>query len=107
MKEVAGNLRTGRSMDWTGASFEYLTPAQLRRRGLPPGILIAGAAPHTAAARAGLEGGLLVAVNGQQIDNSLGSYCDAMQSSGARRAATFSVLSPGKAKPRQVRLALE
>jgi S1-C subfamily serine protease len=107
VKQVAGKLRTGRSMDWTGASFEYLTPAQLRRRGLPPGILIAGAAPRTAADRAGLQGGLLVAVNGQPIDNSLGSYCDAMQSTGAGRSVTFSVLPKGRARPRPIRLPLE
>ena len=84
VRKVAGRLRTGRSSNWTGASFEYLTPAQLRERDLPPGILIAGAAPGTAARRADLEGAMLVAINGQPIDNSLASYCDAMQGTAGR-----------------------
>jgi S1-C subfamily serine protease len=107
VREVAGRLRDGRSLAWTGASFRYLTPAQLRRRELPPGILIAGAAPGTAAARADLAGALLVAVDGQRIDNSLASYCDAMQVAGAGGAVTYSVLRTGATRPQRVRLALE
>jgi putative serine protease PepD len=107
VREVTGELRKGQSMAWTGASFEYLTPAQLRARSLPSGILIAGAAPGTAAARADLAGALLVAVNGQRIDNSLAGYCDVMQGAAAGRAVTYSVLRPGATRPRQVRLALQ
>jgi S1-C subfamily serine protease len=104
VRQVTGRLRTGRSIGWTGASFRYLTPAQLERRGLPTGILIRGAAPGTPAARANLAGSLLVAVDGQRIDNSLASYCDAMQLAGAGRSVTFSVLRPGATQARAVRL---
>ena len=106
VREITGTLRSGRSPAWTGASFEYLTPAQLRDRGLPPGILIAGAAPGTAAARAHLAGALLVAVDGRRIDNSLAGYCDVMQGAAGGRSVTYSVLRPGTARPRPVRLAL-
>ena len=94
-------------MAWTGASFEYLTPAKLRARGLPPGILIAGAAPGTAAARADLAGSLLVAVDGRRIDNSLAGYCDVMQGIGASHSVTYSVLRPGADRAQRVRLALQ
>ena len=107
VRQVTGVLRNGRSMDWTGASFEYLSPAGLRKRGLPPGILIAGAAPGSSADRKALAGKLLVAVNGQRIDNSLASYCDAIQATGARRSATFSVLAAGRKSPQRIRMALE
>ena len=102
---IRDRLRTGRSIGWTGASFRYLTPAQLKRRGLPAGILIRGAAPGTPAARADLAGSLLVAVDGRRIDNSLASYCDAMQLAGGARAVTLSVLRPGAGRASAVRLA--
>jgi len=108
VKEIVGVLRKGQSMEWTGAGFEYLTPADLRRRHLPAGLLISQATPGTPAAKAGLGGGknLLVAVNGQPVDNSLASYCDALQGA-AGRSVKFSVLARGASRPRQVRLALE
>jgi len=108
VRQVTRTLRQGRSMEWTGSRFEYLTPAALRKRRLPGGLLISEVASGTAAARANLGGGknLLVAVNGQPIDNSLASYCDALQ--GARgRSVTFSVLARGASRPRQVKLALD
>jgi len=106
--EIVGLLREGRSMEWAGAGFEYLTPAELRRRRLPAGLLISQVAPGTAAARARLGGGknLLVAVNGQPIDNSLASYCDVLQGK-AGRTVKFSLLPAGAKRPRQVRLGLE
>ncbi|MBN1530142.1 MAG: trypsin-like peptidase domain-containing protein [Thermoleophilaceae bacterium] len=106
VREIADRLRTGRSIGWTGASFRYLTPAELRRRGLPAGIPITGAAPGTPAARARLGGSLLVAVDGRPVGNSLAGYCDALELSGARRAVTLSVLRPGAARAARVRLPL-
>jgi S1-C subfamily serine protease len=106
VREVTDELRKGQSRGWTGAGFEYLTPAELRQRGLPAGILIEGAAPGSPADRAGLGGGdnLLVAVNGQQIDNSLASYCDVVRGLPAGKPLTFSVLEPGRSRPRDFRL---
>jgi hypothetical protein len=50
-------------------------------------------------------GSLLVAVDGRRIDNSLASYCDAMQLAGGPRAVTLSVLRPGAGRASAVRLA--
>lgn len=109
VREVSDAMRSGRSPGWTGAGFQYLTSDELRKRGLPPGILIAGAAPGSPAERAGLGSGdnLLVAVNGQSLDNSLASYCDVVRGLGPGRPVTFSVLGPGASRPRDVRLAFD
>ena len=107
VREVTGRLRTGRSIGWMGAAFAYLTPAELKERGLSTGLLIERAAPGSAADRAGLgDGGhLLVAVEGKPLDNSLGSYCDAVRGLEGG-SARFSVRPPDAARPREVRLPL-
>ena len=109
VRTVTAVLRTGRSIGWTGTTFEYLTPRELRKRDLPPGLLIAGAAQGSAAERAGLGNGksLLVTVNGQPLDNSLASYCDAIRAARPGERVTFGVLPPGAASPRRVRLTAE
>jgi S1-C subfamily serine protease len=109
VREVTNVLRKGRSMGSTGAGFDYPAPKELGRRRQPHGLLIARAAHGTPADRAHLggRGNLLVAINGQPIDNSLASYCDVVQGIRAGRPLTFSVLAPRASRPRQVRLALE
>jgi S1-C subfamily serine protease len=108
VRDVASSLRKGKSIGSLGVSFDYLTPAELRRRNLPPGLLIEEAARGSAAESAGLGGGtsLLVAVDGQPIDNSLASYCDAVQGLRSGKSATVSVLTPGASRPRRVKLPL-
>ena len=109
VKEITAVLRDGRSIAWTGASFDYPTPDELERRRLPPGLEIARATAGTAADRAGLDGGggLLVAVNGQPVRNSLASYCDAVGALASGTRVTFSVLEPGAGSAKDVELSLE
>jgi len=109
VQEVVDVLRDGRSIGWLGIGFDYLSPEELGRRGLPPGLVIERVAPGSSAARAGLDqdSGLLVAVNGQPVDNSLASYCDAVDGLSAGRSATLSILAPGASRPSRVRMALE
>jgi S1-C subfamily serine protease len=106
VKEIAGVLRRHRSIGWTGASFEYAAPAELKRRGLPPGLLTGPAVPGTPADKAGLRAGLLVlAVNGLQV-SSLATYCDAVAGIGSGEQVAFTVLQPGATTPRVIRVAL-
>ncbi len=109
VKEVTNVLRQGKSIGSMGVSFGYLTPAELRDRNLQPGLLIEQAARGGSAERAGLGGGetLLVAVEGKPIDNTLASYCDAVQGIRSGTPTAFSVLSPGASRPRRVKLPLE
>ncbi len=109
VKEVTAALRAGRSLAWTGLSFDYPSPEDLRRRELPPGLLIDQAVEGTAAASQNLQTGeLIVAVNDRAIDNSLASYCEAVGSDAPTgTATTLAVLAPGASTARDVRLELE
>ena len=109
VEKVTRVLRTGRSIAWTGASFDYLTPDELGERGLPAGLVVSGAVPGTAAERAGLgvRESVLVAVNGRPVDNTLASYCDAVDGVPARQPLTFSLRERGSAALRKAVLAVE
>ncbi len=107
-RRVLGELRRGRSLAWTGATFGYPTTDELVERRLPPGLYITGAVPGTPAARAGLggRGELLAGVDGRRVGTTLQSYCAAMagRTSGSRVKLTLA--RPGGAKPREVEVAL-
>ena len=109
VRDVVRTLRTGRSIGSIGVSFHYRTPAELRRRNLPSGLLIGQVARGSPAERAGLGGGdkLLVAVDGQPLGNSLASYCDVVQGIRPGTRTAFSILTPGASRPRRVRLPLD
>lgn len=107
VKQVVSVLRRGRSLGWTWLGFEYATPAQLTRRRLPSGLLVAGAVPGTAADHAGLgrPGTVIVAVNGMPV-TSLATYCDAVDGIGAGAPVALEVVEPGASAPKTVRLRL-
>jgi S1-C subfamily serine protease len=108
VRQVTGRLRTGRSIGWTGLSFEYPTPRELEARGLPPGLLVGPAVRGTAAARSHLRrGSLVVAVDRKPVNNSLASYCDAVGGLPSGRRVRLDVLERGGAKARRVILPLE
>lgn len=103
-RQVTDALRSGRSLAWTGLSFDYLPARELARRRLPVGLLVAGAVPGTPAARAGLaRGGLvLLAVNGVRVGNSLASYCDAAVGLGHGDRVALKLFDPRTTKRRTV-----
>lgn len=107
VKQVVAVLRTGRSIGWTGLGFGYRTERELAR-GAPAGLVARSALPKTAARRAGLGAGagVIVAVNGMPLDNSLASYCDAVAGVRSGDRVTFSVVRPGR-EPRDVALSFE
>jgi 2-alkenal reductase len=106
VKTITAILRRGQSIGWSGASFDYVTPSELRRRQQPPGLLVSGAVPGTAASGKLPAGALLVAVNGMPV-SSLASYCDALAGIPSGAKATFSVRDRGVAAVRTLTLALK
>jgi S1-C subfamily serine protease/CheY-like chemotaxis protein len=105
VKEVARVLRTGRSIGWSGLSFDHLSqhPARL-------GLVVGPVVPGTGAERAGLgkhEGATIVAVNGMPLDSSLASYCDAVAGLTSGDHVTLTLRTPGRSQPQEVKVALE
>ena len=84
VKEVVPTLVAGDSIDWTGMLFLFPSAddiPSLESVGLPPidGIVVPAAVEGTPAAAAGFgeRPVLITGVNGERIDGSLPSYCDA------------------------------
>ena len=98
-RRVLDELRSGRSIGWTGATFGYPTTAELLRRASSRrGCYLTGAVPGTPAARAGLggRGELLAGVDGRPIASSLSSYCAAVAGRDRRRAAQAHARAAGR-----------
>ena len=106
-REVLAELRRGRSLAWTGASFGYPTTEELVERRLPAGLYVTGAVPGTPAARADLggRGEVLAGVDGRRVGTTLQSYCEAMSGHASGDRVTLTMAGPG-AKTREVQVAL-
>ena len=104
VRQIAAELRLGRSRAWTGATFGYPSVEELAQRELPAGLYLTGAVPRTPAARAGLGDGaeLLVGVDGRAIGATLSDYCRATAGLLSGRRVTLNVLRAGSRKPREV-----
>jgi S1-C subfamily serine protease len=106
-RRVLSELRRGRSIGWTGATFGYPTTEELLQRRLPPGLYLTGAVPGTPAARAGLggRGELLAGVDGRPLTPSLSSYCAAVAGRPGGRELKLTLARPG-GKTRELVVAL-
>jgi S1-C subfamily serine protease len=106
-RKVLDELRHGRSIGWTGATFGYPTTEELLQRRLPPGLYLTGAVPGTPAARAGLGGSgeLLAGVDDRPLASSLSSYCAAVAGRPGGRGLKLTLARPG-GKTRQVTVPL-
>jgi S1-C subfamily serine protease len=105
LKEVLRDLRAGRSQGWTGTGFAYPPPSELRRRGLPRGIVAISPTPGSPAADAGLADVVVTKVNGTPLDGTLQGYCRAVRGIDSGDRASFSVVgvSPrGRARDAEV-----
>ena len=78
VKEVVAELREGRSQRWLGAGM-LPPPERVVRRLGRSGLVVTSAVPGTAAAAAGVEGFLLTAFNGIQLDGTIAGFCDAAE----------------------------
>jgi S1-C subfamily serine protease len=107
-RRVLAQLRQGRSIGWTGATFGYPTTEELLERKLPPGLYLTGAVPGTPAARAGLgdSGELLAGVDGTPLASTLSSYCAAVAGRSRGQQLKLTLARPGGGKPREVTVAL-
>ena len=106
-RDVLTDLRRGRSLAWTGATFGYPTTDELVERKLPPGLYLTGAVPGTPAAKAGVggRGEVLAGVDGRRVGTTLQSYCDAMAGRVSGDRVKLTLVRPG-GKSREVDVAL-
>jgi S1-C subfamily serine protease len=106
-RPVLSELRRGRSLAWTGATFGYPTTGELAERRLPPGLYVTGAVPGTPAAKAGLRasGEVLAGVDGRRVGTTLQSYCAAIAGKRSGSQVRLTLARPG-AKTRDVQVAL-
>ena len=106
-RAVLAELRRGRSLAWTGATFGYPTQEELAERRLPPGLYVSGAVPGTPAATAEVagRGEVLAGVDGRRVGTTLQSYCEAMTGHASGSRVTWTMARPG-GKTREVEVAL-
>jgi 2-alkenal reductase len=116
VKQIVPRLRSGRSIGWTGMGVVHVTDPsavaeQLAGAGLPsePGLVVVNAVPGTPAAEAGFgtRPTLVTAVNGQPMDGSLPSYCEAISGGESGSGATFTVAEGDAAGTREVTVAFD
>jgi len=106
VKEVVPQLQTGHSLYWTGIGLDYVPdPSQLS--GAPtsaPGILVNNIVPGSPAAQAGFPNpAYITQVNGQDMDGTLQSYCQAVKA-GPQDSATYTLFTTANSSPIQVRI---
>jgi putative serine protease PepD len=96
-RTVLAQLRRGRSLAWTGATFGYPTTDELVERKLPAGLYVTGAVPGTPAAGADLGGAgeVLAGVDGRRVGTTLQSYCQAMAGHRSGDRVTLTLARPG------------
>jgi putative serine protease PepD len=91
VREIAGQLRAGRSLAWTGFGLE----SSLTRENAPRGLIITNAAPNTPGADIFREVGgielLVTAVAGRPMDGTLAAYCAAVGDKKGGDQAEFTV----------------
>jgi serine protease Do len=97
VKEIATDLRAGRSHAWLGMNLMYPTQnADFTslgfRQPIPGAVIVTSAIPLSPAANAGFgqQPIALTAIDGRPLDGTLGSYCDVV---GSRRAGDRAVLT--------------
>ncbi|MFN8110076.1 MAG: trypsin-like peptidase domain-containing protein [Thermoleophilia bacterium] len=87
IKQVVPALRAGHSDHWMGLGWEY-EPDGSAVGMTQPGLLVRNVVPGSPAATAGFPvPAYITAVNGQQLDGTLQSYCSAVRSGPAEAAA--------------------
>ncbi|MFN8123094.1 MAG: trypsin-like peptidase domain-containing protein [Thermoleophilia bacterium] len=106
VKEVVPQLQAGRSLYWTGIGLDYVPdPSQLS--GAPtsaPGIIVDNIVPGSPAALANFpKPAYITQVNGQDMDGTLQSYCQAVKA-GPQDAATYTLFTTTSGSPIQVRI---
>ena len=106
-RSVLRDLRRGKSLAWTGATFAYPTTAELVDRQLPAGLYVTGAVPGTPAAKANIagHGEVLAGIDGRRVGTTLQSYCEAMAGHPSGSRVQLTLARPG-GKTREVETTL-
>jgi len=104
-KEVLGDLRAGRSRSWFGAGIFSPTPEE--KEAGASGIVATLAVPGTASEEAGFAGGVVTSVDGERVDGSLVSYCDATEDLKSGDDAELAIASKPGGKPENVTITFE
>ena len=116
VKEIVPQLRSGRSIGWTGMNLIHVadpaeSAADLSAAGLPHevGLVVVNAVAGTPAAAAGFgqHPVLITAVNGAPMDGSLAAYCAAIDNGEGASEAVFSVVEPGATEAKKVAVAFD
>ena len=98
VQEVLADLRRGRSASWLGTGLEFPPPRELRKRGLPRGVVTLSAAPDSPADKAGLTGKsvLITNVEGRRLDGTMPDWCEATEGKASGDAVRLGVVAkPG------------
>ena len=103
LKELMPQLLEGSSSGWAGVLFDSREEI-LAEEGYPDGLVVNGALSGSWAEQAGLgdEPWALEEVNGQPIDPSITSYCDAVAEVTAEETAVFTIVEDPGMEPVQV-----
>jgi S1-C subfamily serine protease len=106
VRQIVPQLRGGHSIGWTGMDFDYKSAPAFADQGLPPGLLVTKAIPGTPAAQAGFgkDPILITAIAGNQIDNTLAGYCQAVKGLRSGQLVPFTVIRGSTPKKQTIRV---
>ena len=106
VREVVEELRRGRSASWLGTGLEFPRARELRKRGLPRGVVTLSAAPETPADKAGLKGKsvLITTVEGRRLRGTMPDWCEATEGAASGDALRLGVVAKPGGKVQRVAL---
>jgi serine protease Do len=107
LREIAGDLRSERSIGWAGLGLQAVPKKELDKHRLPEGIVAGAPAAGSDAETQRLAEVLITEINGKKVAASLGSYCQAVDGIRSGQSVPMTVMdnpSHGPSRPRQIRL---
>jgi S1-C subfamily serine protease len=108
VREVVDRLKGKTSLGWLGTGLEFPPPDELRKRGLPRGVVTLSAVPGTPAHDAGLEGKsvLITSIEGDPMSGRMTDYCDQLGDKESGESVQLRVVPRPGAGPRSLPLEL-
>jgi len=107
VKQVATELRNGRSEGWAGFGIVFPPPSFFVRHGVPPGVVATTPVPGTSASRENFDGVLITRIDGAPLEPTMRSYCDAVRTVQSGQAAVMSVVERAGSPARLVTVKFE
>ena len=108
VKEVVDQLKAKRSLAWLGTGLQFPPPGELRKQGLPRGVVTLSAVPGTPADDAGLTGKsiLITSIDGRQMTGRMTTYCEELGAKQSGDDVDLEVVAKPGARPRGLALEL-